>query len=100
MVKDIEIFRIPVEYYLERENYIVNIPVKAEVEYPLNILNRKDKKVINIVIPKGDTYLANRKSKINVYQSRIYQRDIRVRYSFLSGNRANYVGMVKLTKNI
>ena len=203
--KNIEVFKIAVEYYLEDENLIVNIPVK-ELEYPLNILDQDGNKttlplhrisllpyfgaadqdqqgyimipegsgaLINyqpgdlpvqpysanvygkdlsieeirerinyqpkislpvfgiknddqalfamleegeslavikaeksgrihsfntvnpefIVIPKGETYLANRRSKINVYQSRIYQGDIRVRYSFLSGAQANYVGM-------
>lgn len=32
-------------------------------------------------------------TRMNVYQSRIYQKDMKIRYSFLSGEKANYTGM-------
>ncbi|NLU40625.1 MAG: hypothetical protein GXX08_00285 [Firmicutes bacterium] len=52
------------------------------------------------VTPNGKTSIAKTTghegwgaAQINVYQSRMYQGDIRVRYAFLEGENADYVGM-------
>lgn len=60
-----------------------------------------------VVMPRAETALkgdisgkfsvTNMKvrTKMNVYQSRLCESDVKIRYSFLGGENANYVGMAK-----
>lgn len=49
------------------------------------------------IIPVGQTRLRGRLADkyINIYQARSYKGDIRIRYAFLNGEDANYVGMAR-----
>lgn len=56
------------------------------------------------IVPKSEASLQGsvshrvRQQTVNIYQPRPYQGDIRIRYSFLAGDEADYVGMARRYK--
>ncbi|MFW6308450.1 MAG: DUF5696 domain-containing protein [bacterium] len=52
------------------------------------------------ILPETVTHLsASEQQQINIYQSRKMKQDIEIRYSFLYGSDANYVGMARYYQN-